>query len=81
MYALPNIFTLPFVGYYVDKFGVRISLITMSICLTCFQAVVALGGYWESYETILFGRIIYGVASQSFFIPQASIISFWFHGK
>lgn len=49
MYALPNIFTLPFIGYYVDKFGVRISLIVMSIFLTLFQAVIALGGYWESY--------------------------------
>jgi len=46
MYALPNIFTLPFVGYYVDKIGVRPSLIAMSILLTCFQCIVALGGYW-----------------------------------
>jgi MFS family permease len=81
LYALPNVFTLFFIGFFVDKFGVRKGLIILSIALTFFQLVFAIGGIIESYPLMLIGRIFFGVASRSLFIPQCSIISFWFKGK
>jgi hypothetical protein len=49
--------------------------------IALFQLMIAIGGYSLSYYTILVGRILFGVFSESVFIPQASIISFWFTGK
>jgi len=53
----------------------------ISIGLTVCQLIIAIGGFAKSYETILIGRILFGVASEGIFIPQASITAFWFHGK
>jgi len=81
LYALPNIFTLLFIGYLCDLFGVRISIMVLSGLIALFQLLIAVGGYAKSYYTILVGRILFGVVSEAVFIPQASIISFWFRGK
>jgi MFS family permease len=81
LYSFPNIFTLFFIGYFLDKFGMRLGIIILSIALMVFQLIFAIGGQIKSYELMLVGRILFGVASRSLFIPQASIISFWFKGK
>lgn len=68
-------------GFYCDKFGARVSLILISGLIALFQLVITIGGYLESYSTILVGRILFGMVSEALFIPQASIVSFWFRGK
>jgi MFS family permease len=49
LYALPNIFTLPFVGYFVDKLGIRLSILVMSIGLAVCQLLIAIGAFAKSY--------------------------------
>jgi hypothetical protein len=66
------------IGYFCDVFGVRISLVILSGLIAFFQMIIAIGGYLKSYYLILAGRILFGVVSEAIFIPQASIISFWF---
>jgi MFS family permease len=63
LYALPNIFTLFFIGYLCDLFGMRLSLVILSALIALFQLVIAIGGYTQSYGTILAGRILFGVVS------------------
>ena len=81
LYALPNIFTLFFIGYLCDKFGARISLVGLAIMIALCQLLIAIGGYISSYTTILIGRIIFGIASEAIFIPVASMTSVWFQGN
>lgn len=81
LYSLPNVFTLIFVGFVVDIWGVRISLIILSFALMMCQLLFAIGGHIANYPLMLFARVLFGIASRSLFIPQASIISFWFKGR
>jgi hypothetical protein len=55
--------------------------VLLSGLVAVFQLMIAIGGYTRSYSTILVGRIFFGIVSEAVFIPQASIISFWFRGK
>ena len=61
-------------------FGVRICLVTLSAGIAGCQFIIAVGGYIESYGMILTGRILFGIASEALFIPQASMIAIWFQG-
>ena len=81
LYSLPNVFTLIFVGYYLDKFGMRIGFIILSLGLVIFQLLFAIGGALQDYKLMLAARVLFGIASRSLFIPQAAIISFWFKGN
>lgn len=81
MFAFPNIFATFIIGFLIDYLGVRVGLIALSIGITVFQLVIAIGGYTYSYATILVGRILFGLASESLITAQASMVSFWFKGK
>lgn len=80
LYALPNVFTLFFLGYLCDLVGSRIGLISLSAGIAIFQLVIALGGSMNSYGVLLVGRICFGIFSEAVFIPHASLISKWFQG-
>jgi MFS family permease len=80
LYALPNVVTLLIIGYLCDRFGVRLSLISLSAGVAFCQLIIAIGGYIKSYPLILVGRILFGIASEALFIPHASMISLWFQG-
>ena len=81
IFAFPNIFATFFIGYLIDYLGVRIGIIALSGGVAFFQLVIAIGGYTYSYQTILIGRMLFGLASESLVTAQASFVSFWFKGK
>ena len=81
VFALPNIITTFFFGYFVDYFGVKISLIIFSVAILVFQVMVAIGGYVYSYIVILIGRLLFGLASGGLISSLAAILTFWFKGK
>lgn len=81
IFAFPNIFATFFLGFLIDFMGVRIGIIALTAGITIFQLVIAIGGYAQSYTTILIGRMLFGLASQSLITAQASMVSFWFKGK
>lgn len=80
-FSLPNIFATFILGYLIDYLGVRTGIVTLAVGITLFQLVIAIGGYAYSYKTILIGRILFGIASESLVTAQASMVSFWFKGK
>lgn len=59
----------------------RIGIILLSFCLVLFQLLFAIGGQIESFGLMLAARVLFGIASRSIFIPQTSLISFWFKGR
>lgn len=81
IFALPNIFATFIIGYLIDFLGVRFGLVTLSLGVAVFQAVVAAGGAYKSYTCMLVGRMLFGIASESLITAQASFVSFWFVGK
>lgn len=81
IFALPNIFATFIIGFLIDFLGVRIGIITLSAGVAIFQTVIAFGGAYRSYTTILIGRMLFGIASESLITAQASFVSFWFNGK
>lgn len=81
IFAFPNIFATFFLGFLIDFMGVRIGLVALAIGVVVFQLVIAIGGYAYSYTTILIGRMLFGLASESLITAQASMVSFWFKGK
>ena len=81
IFALPNIFATFFIGFLIDFLGVRIGIIALSSGVAIFQILVAIGGYTESYYTMLVGRMLFGIASESLVTAQVSFVSMWFVGK
>lgn len=81
IFALPNIVSTVVLGYLIDYIGVRTGLITLMVSVTLFQSIIALGGAYESYATMLIGRMLFGIASESLVTAQACFVSFWFAGK
>jgi nitrate/nitrite transporter NarK len=59
----------------------RIGIVLLSFALVVFQLLFAIGGQIGSFGLMLAARILFGIASRSIFIPQASLISFWFKGR
>lgn len=59
--ALPNIFLSIVIGFWIDYFGVRICIILICVFSTLSQLIVAIGGFTDSYATIIAGRILFGV--------------------
>ncbi|CAM6006142.1 unnamed protein product [Sphagnum balticum] len=81
IFAFPNIFATFIIGFLIDFLGVRTGIIALSAGVAFFQLVIAIGGYAYSYTTILIGRMLFGLASESLITAQASMVSFWFKGK
>ena len=81
IFALPNIFATFIIGFLIDFLGVRFGLITLSLGVAIFQTVIAFGGAYHSYTTMLIGRMMFGIASESLITAQASFVSIWFQGK
>ncbi len=59
----------------------RIGILALSFAIVFCQLLVAIGGQIENYPLMLLGRILYGIASRSLFIPQTALVSFWFKGR
>ena len=80
-FALPNIFTAVFAGMMIDTFGIRLIFSLMCIGVGVFQVMITIGVYFESYPTILVGRILFGTVSESLITAQLSFVTFWFLGQ
>ncbi len=59
----------------------RLGIVILSFAIVVCQLIFAIGGQVGSYSMMLTGRVLFGIASRSLFIPQASLISFWFKGR
>lgn len=79
--ALPNIVCPFFLGLAVDYLGVRLMLVALTLLVVVFQTLVAYGAYIGSYETMLAGRVLFGIAMESISVAQACFVSYWFVGK
>jgi len=81
VYSLPNM-VLPILGgLFLDKIGIRSGLLLFTFVLTLGQLVFTIGGYNSDYNTMLAGRVIFGMGGESMSVAQSAIVSVWFKGK
>ena len=65
VYSLPNMILPIFGGVFLDKIGIRSGLVLFTIILTIGQLVFMIGGYQQSYDTMIVGRVIFGMGGES----------------
>ncbi|KAM3139170.1 hypothetical protein pb186bvf_008768 [Paramecium bursaria] len=80
IFSLPNIFLTVMGGIYIDKIGGGKGVMIFSTIVTIAQFIVALGGVFKSFHIMLFGRALFGLASEQLIIAQNVIITSWFKG-
>lgn len=77
-YSLPNFIMVLLGGILLDKIGIRKAG-------TLFAALCAIGVFMtaigSTFQVMLWGRLIYGLGSESLIITQSKTISKWFRGK
>lgn len=65
MGAAPNILLSLFGGIIVDKIGVRITLLCFCSLMVIGMTLASIGGYYNSYLIILFGRIFHCIGADN----------------
>lgn len=59
--AFPNIFFPFFVGLIIDFLGIRIAFVSLTFGVAVFQSMVAIGAAQKSFQTMLIGRMLFGI--------------------
>ncbi len=76
---MPNII-LPFIGgILVMKYGVRSMYVVFGLFIMLGQMIFAIGCQTSSMNTMLIGRIIFGIGGESLNICQNAMIVKWFY--
>ncbi|XP_075403085.1 lysosomal dipeptide transporter MFSD1 isoform X2 [Tenrec ecaudatus] len=81
-YSWPNVVLCFFGGFLIDRvFGIRWGTIIFS-CFVCIgQVVFALGGIFNAFWLMEFGRFIFGTGGESLAVAQNTYAVSWFKGK
>jgi MFS family permease len=61
--------------------GIRFGLVLFCAILTLGQAVFMIGGYQANFDTMIAGRVIFGIGGESMQVAQSALVSAWFKGK
>ena len=65
VYSMPNMILPIFGGLFLDKIGIRSGLLLFTTILTIGQMVFMWGGYQANFNTMLAGRVIFGLGGES----------------
>ncbi|XP_023371449.1 major facilitator superfamily domain-containing protein 1 isoform X1 [Otolemur garnettii] len=81
-YSWPNVVLCFFGGFLIDRvFGKRWGTIIFS-CFVCIgQVVFALGGIFNAFWLMEFGRFVFGIGGESLAVAQNTYAVSWFKGK
>jgi MFS family permease len=78
MYSLAAVFAVLGGGVLIDRAGVRRASMIFSVLVVAGAAIVA---WAPNLPTMYFGRIIFGMGSESMIVAQSAIVARWFTGK
>lgn len=81
VYSIPNVILPFFGGYFIDKWGARLTLLIFAALITAGQAIFAFGLSIKSWPVMLIGRVVYGFGGESLGVGNSAILSVWFKGK
>ncbi len=78
MYSLAAIPTVLLGGFLTDRLGTRRASLLFSAVVTLGAVIVALA---PSLAVLYFGRLVFGMGSESLVVAQNAILARWFTGK
>jgi len=81
LYSLPNIVLALVGGLFIDKIGIRISMMFFSFLTIIGQVFVTLGAAHLSFPGLLVGRLLFGIGEESLIVGLHTMIAKWFKGK
>ncbi|KAM4887541.1 lysosomal dipeptide transporter MFSD1 isoform 2-T2 [Thomomys bottae] len=81
-YSWPNVVLCFLGGFLIDRvFGIRWGTIIFS-CFVCVgQVIFALGGLFNAFWLMEFGRFVFGIGGESLAVAQNTYAVSWFKGK
>lgn len=79
--SIPSIFLAFIGGFIVKKMTARTASLMGTYLVLMSSVVTAFGVFFENYNVILAGRVIYGLMSEICMVSQNTILSDWFSGK
>ncbi|XP_057355607.1 major facilitator superfamily domain-containing protein 1 isoform X4 [Manis pentadactyla] len=81
-YSWPNVVMCFFGGFLIDRvFGIRWGTIIFSVFVCIGQVVFALGGIFNAFWLMEFGRFVFGIGGESLAVAQNTYAVSWFKGK
>jgi len=75
---------LPLLGGLIcDKIGIRVALILFDLLVVTGSCIFAIGCNKDNvnFTTMLIGRFIFGLGSETQFVCKTAIIAHWFRGR
>jgi MFS family permease len=77
-YSLPNLF-LPFVGgLLIDRFDTKYIMIVFTMIVCIGQTIFVIGVERKLPWSMLLGRLVFGIGSETLEVGQADILNVWF---
>jgi MFS family permease len=78
VYSLPNVI-LPLIGgVFIFKYGYRLMFLIFGSCVLIGQLIFAVGCSTQSINTMLLGRVVFGLGGESLNTTQYAILIQWF---
>jgi MFS family permease len=65
-------------GHFIDRFGPKRLLITLSCCVCAGQALFAVGITMRKFWLIIAGRALFGIGGESVGVAQSCVTTRWF---
>lgn len=81
VYSYPNIVLPFFGGFFIDKLGTKVTILTFVSLIAAGQAVFSLAASISSFPLALVGRVIFGLGGESLSVGQSTLLALWFRGK
>lgn len=81
VYSYPNIVLPFFGGFFIDKLGTKVTIVTFVSLIAIGQAVFSVAASIGSFPLALVGRVIFGLGGESLSVGQSTLLALWFRGK
>lgn len=65
-------------GVLINRLGNRFCVVMYASLLSIGMGIVAIGGWKQSFSTMIVGRVIYGIGSESMYVSQICLLTEWF---
>lgn len=72
-YTIPSIFIPTLAGRLIDIYGTRSSLVISLVVSFAGSVLVALGAGWQSYATMIVGRVLFGLGTESGYVARNNV--------
>lgn len=80
-YSIPNVILVLFGGIFIDKMGMRLSMILLTGLVLAGALLFNLGLGLNAYWLMIIARTIFGIGGESLYVAQDAFTSHWFEGR